>query len=133
MVGGVVGIELAALVGLMASSDRFSITVHGRQTHGAAPWLGVDPIVTSAQVVLGLQTVVSRGVDISREPAVVTVGMIKNGVISSVRSTFRPTKERFKSKARQVPRASVKTTTLTKRTTVFSMICRKSGLLNGAP
>ena len=68
----------------MASSDRFSITVQGRQTHGAAPWLGVDPIVTSAQVVLGLQTVVSRGVDISREPAVVTVGMIKGGVRENI-------------------------------------------------
>jgi amidohydrolase len=68
----------------MASSDRFSITVLGRQTHGAAPWLGVDPIVTSAQVVLGLQTVVSRGVDISREPAVVTVGMIKGGVRENI-------------------------------------------------
>jgi len=68
----------------MASSDRFSITVRGRQTHGAAPWLGVDPIVTSAQVVLGLQTVISRGVDISREPAVVTVGMIKGGVRENI-------------------------------------------------
>ena len=68
----------------MASSDRFSITVQGRQTHGAAPWLGVDPIVTSAQVVLGLQTVVSRGLDISREPAVVTVGMIKGGVRENI-------------------------------------------------
>lgn len=68
----------------MASSDRFRITVHGKQTHGAAPWLGVDPIVTSAQVVLGLQTVVSRGVDISREPAVVTVGMIKGGVRENI-------------------------------------------------
>lgn len=68
----------------MASSDRFSITVHGRQTHGAAPWLGVDPIVTSAQVVLGLQTVVSRGVDIAREPAVVTIGMIKGGVRENI-------------------------------------------------
>jgi len=68
----------------MASSDRFSITVHGRQTHGAAPWLGVDPIVTSAQVIMGLQTVVSRGVDISREPAVVTVGMIKGGVRENI-------------------------------------------------
>ena len=46
----------------------------------AAPWLGVDPIVTSAQVILGLQTVVSRGVDITREPAVVTIGAIKGGV-----------------------------------------------------
>jgi amidohydrolase len=68
----------------MASSDRFSITVHGRQTHGAAPWLGVDPIVTSAQVVLGLQTVVSRTQDIAREPAVVTVGMIKGGVRENI-------------------------------------------------
>jgi amidohydrolase len=68
----------------MASSDRFSITVLGRQTHGAAPWLGVDPIVTSAQIVLGLQTVVSRGVDIAREPAVVTVGMIKGGVRENI-------------------------------------------------
>jgi amidohydrolase len=68
----------------MASSDRFSITVHGKQTHGAAPWLGVDPIVTAAQVVLGLQTVVSRGTDIAREPAVVTVGMIKGGLRENI-------------------------------------------------
>jgi amidohydrolase len=68
----------------MASSDRFRITVHGKQTHGAAPWLGVDPIVTAAQVVLGLQTIVSRGVDITREPAVVTVGMIKGGVRENI-------------------------------------------------
>jgi amidohydrolase len=63
----------------MASSDRFSITVQGKQTHGAQPWMGVDPIVTSAQIVLGLQTLVARTVDITHEPAVVTVGMIKGG------------------------------------------------------
>ena len=63
----------------MASSDTLKITVQGRQTHGAAPWLGVDPIVTAAQVVLGLQTIVSRGVDITHEPAVVTLGMIRGG------------------------------------------------------
>ena len=68
----------------MASTDRFAITVHGKQTHGAAPWLGVDPIVTAAQVVLGLQTIVSRGVDIAREPAVVTVGMIRGGVRENI-------------------------------------------------
>ena len=68
----------------MASSDRMKITITGRQTHGAAPWMGVDPIVTAAQVVLGLQTIVSRGVDISREPAVVTVGMIKGGVRENI-------------------------------------------------
>lgn len=64
---------------VMASADNFSITVHGRQTHGAMPWRGVDPIVTAAQVVLGLQTLVSREVDITRAPAVVTVGTIKGG------------------------------------------------------
>ncbi len=68
----------------MASSDRFRITVQGRQTHGAAPWAGVDPIVTAAQVVLGLQTIVSRGVDITRAPAVVTVGTIKGGVRENI-------------------------------------------------
>jgi amidohydrolase len=63
----------------MASADRFRINVTGRQTHGAMPWLGVDPIVSAAQVVLGLQTIVSRQVDITQEPAVVTVGAIKGG------------------------------------------------------
>jgi amidohydrolase len=68
----------------MASSDRFRITVAGRQTHGAMPWRGVDPIVTAAQVVLGLQTIVSRQMDIAREPVVVTVGMIKGGVRENI-------------------------------------------------
>ena len=68
----------------MASSDKLKITVLGRQTHGAAPWLGVDPIVTAAQVVLGLQTVVSRQLDLTREPAVVTIGVIKGGVRENI-------------------------------------------------
>jgi len=68
----------------MASADNLSITVHGRQTHGAMPWLGVDPIVTAAQLVLGLQTVVSRQVDLTREPAVVTIGTIRGGVRENI-------------------------------------------------
>ncbi len=68
----------------MASSDSLDITVHGRQTHGAAPWLGVDPIVTAAQVVLGLQTVVSRHMDITQEPVVVTLGTIRGGVRANI-------------------------------------------------
>jgi amidohydrolase len=68
----------------MASADNFKITVHGSQTHGAMPWRGVDPIVTAAQVVLGLQTVVSRHLDITREPAVVTIGAIKGGVRENI-------------------------------------------------
>ena len=68
----------------MASADSFRITVRGRQTHGAMPWFGVDPIVTAAQVVLGMQTVVSRQIDLTREPAVVTIGAIKGGVRENI-------------------------------------------------
>ncbi|MFX9069561.1 peptidase dimerization domain-containing protein, partial [Acinetobacter baumannii] len=59
--------------------DRFSIDVKGTQTHGAMPWLGIDPIVTSAQIIMGLQTVPSRQVDVTKSPAVVTVGAINGG------------------------------------------------------
>jgi amidohydrolase len=58
--------------------------VQGRQTHGAAPWLGVDPIVTAAQVILGLQTVVSRTQDLTQEPAVVTLGTIRGGLRENI-------------------------------------------------
>jgi amidohydrolase len=68
----------------MASSDRFKIEIEGRQTHGAMPWKGVDPIVTSAQVVLGLQTVVARTQDLTHEPAVLTVGMIRGGLRENI-------------------------------------------------
>ena len=68
----------------MASSDKLKITAHGKQTHGAAPWLGLDPIVTAAQVIMGPQTVISRGVDIAREPAVVTIGVIRGRVCENV-------------------------------------------------
>ncbi len=68
----------------MASSDKLKITVLGRQTHGAAPWMGVDPIVTAAQVVLGMQTVVSRTIDLTEEPAVVTIGAIRGGVRENI-------------------------------------------------
>jgi len=68
----------------MASADTLRITVNGRQTHGAMPWFGVDPIVTSAQVVLGLQTLVSRETDLTKEPAVVTIGAIKGGVRENI-------------------------------------------------
>jgi len=68
----------------MAASDRYRIDVQGRQTHGAWPWKGVDPIVVSSQIVLGLQTVVSRQVDITRYPAVVSVGAIKGGIRNNI-------------------------------------------------
>jgi len=69
---------------LMASADRLKLTVRGRQTHGAAPWRGVDPIVTAAQVVLGLQTLVSRELDITHEPAVLSIGAIKGGIRDNI-------------------------------------------------
>ena len=65
---------------IMASSDRFEIVVRGRQTHGALPWNGVDPVVVASQVVLGLQTITSRQVDLIESPAVVTVGRLNAGV-----------------------------------------------------
>ena len=64
----------------MAASDSWAIEVLGKQTHGARPWQGIDPIVTAAQIINALQTVVSRQVDITENPAVVTVGAINSGV-----------------------------------------------------
>ena len=66
--------------GEMASSDRFVITVHGKGSHGAKPWSSVDPVVTAAQIITGLQTIVSRQVDLTQDAAVVTVGTLKGGV-----------------------------------------------------
>ncbi|WP_027017088.1 amidohydrolase [Comamonas composti] len=64
---------------LMAGSDSFSIQIEGRGGHGSAPWNTVDPVVAASQVVLGLQTVVSRQLNISHEPAVLTIGSIQGG------------------------------------------------------
>ena len=64
---------------MMAAADILRIKVKGRQTHGSQPWSGVDPIVTASQIVLGLQTIISRQVDITNEPAVVTIGSIHGG------------------------------------------------------
>jgi len=64
----------------MASGDIFEVDVIGRQTHGALPWMGVDPIVASANVVTAIQTIVSRRLDLTRSPAVASVGTIRGGV-----------------------------------------------------
>lgn len=68
----------------MAAVDFFSIDVKGKQTHGAYPWSGVDPIVTSAQIVTALQTIVSRNLDLTQAPAVVTIGAIHGGVRQNI-------------------------------------------------
>ena len=63
----------------LAAADILRITVKGRQTHGSAPWTGVDPIVVSAQIILGLQTIVSRQIKVTEEPAVLSIGSINGG------------------------------------------------------
>lgn len=68
----------------MAAGNELKITVRGKQTHGAAPWGGVDPIVVGAQIVLGLQTVVSRQVNITELPAIVTVAQFNGGIRSNI-------------------------------------------------
>jgi len=68
----------------LAGSQAWKTVVSGRQTHGSQPWKGIDPIVTAAQIISGLQTVVSRQVDITRNPAVVSVGAIKGGVRNNI-------------------------------------------------
>jgi amidohydrolase len=64
----------------MASADEFSIVVTGRQTHGAKPWQGVDPIVVSSQIIMGLQTIASRQIDVTKVPSVISIGRINGGI-----------------------------------------------------
>jgi amidohydrolase len=70
--------------GIMASVDDFRIRVKGRQTHGSAPWSGVDPIVVSSQIINSLQTIVSRQLKLTKQAAVVTIGSIHGGVRSNI-------------------------------------------------
>jgi amidohydrolase len=65
---------------MMAAADSFEIIVRGRQTHGATPWQGVDPVVIGSQIVTALQTIISRQIDITLQPAVLTVGHFEAGV-----------------------------------------------------
>jgi len=71
-------------MGAMAAADQFSIKVKGKQTHGSRPWSGVDPIVVSAQIILGLQTIISRQTELTNEAAVITVGKITSGVRNNI-------------------------------------------------
>jgi amidohydrolase len=70
--------------GIMAASDSLTIRVRGRQTHGALPWDGIDPIVVSSQIVLGLQTIISRQANLTTAPAIVTIGKIEGGNRSNI-------------------------------------------------
>ncbi len=66
--------------GTMAAAQEFTIKVNGKQSHGSQPWSGVDPILISAKIIDGLQTIISRETDLTNEAAVITVGKIRSGV-----------------------------------------------------
>jgi len=87
--------------GLMASADRLRINVHGRQTHASMPWRGVDPVVTSAQIILALQTVITRQIESTATPAVLSISTIHGGVRSNILPTTSPWKARCASTTRR--------------------------------
>ena len=70
--------------GTMAAADRWVMKVKGKQSHGSTPWTSVDPIVTAAQIINGMQTVISRQTDLTREAAVLSVGLIRGGVRNNI-------------------------------------------------
>lgn len=70
--------------GIMASSNRFSINIKGKQAHGSAPWTGIDPVVTAAQIINNLQTVVSRNMMLTKQAAVITVAIMQAGVRNNI-------------------------------------------------
>jgi amidohydrolase len=70
--------------GTMASADGLQIVVRGRQTHGAMPWLGVDPVTTAGHILVALQSVAARRVDVTQSPVVISIGAIHGGVRSNI-------------------------------------------------
>jgi amidohydrolase len=66
--------------GIMAASDWFTIKIKGRQSHGAQPWLGIDPVVIGAQIINGLQTIVSRQMELTKNPVVISTTIFNGGV-----------------------------------------------------
>jgi amidohydrolase len=70
--------------GAMAASDWFTIKVHGKGSHGSQPWAGIDPVVVSAQIIEGLQTIVSRQTELTKDAAVISVCVIQGGVRSNI-------------------------------------------------
>ena len=70
--------------GAMAASNNFEIKVKGKQAHGSAPWASIDPITAAAQIVIGLQMIVARQTELTKEPAVISVGKIEGGVRSNI-------------------------------------------------
>jgi len=121
---GVIGVRSGPL---MAASDWLYITVKGKQTHGAQPWGGIDPIVVSSQIVLGLQTISSRQIDVTKVPAIITLGRIQGGnrgniipdsvIMEGTVRTFDETmradiKERIRRTAEQIAQSAGATATV---------------------
>ncbi len=71
-------------LGTMAAAQRFIITIHGKQTHGSKPWQGNDPVFIAAQVITGLNGIISRDTDLTKEAAVISVGLIRGGVRNNI-------------------------------------------------
>jgi len=82
--GWAVGEVAFRSMGMMASAERFEITVTGSQTHAAMPWMGVDPIVVGSQIVLGLQTIISRQIETTLAPAIISIGTFHAGVRNNI-------------------------------------------------
>lgn len=70
--------------GMMAAADTYSVKILGRQAHGSTPWMSIDPIVVSAQITNGLQTIISRQTELTKEAAVITVGRIQSGIRENI-------------------------------------------------
>lgn len=70
--------------GTMAAADRWVMKVNGKQSHGSKPWTGVDPILTSAMIVQGFQTIISRQTDLTKEAAVISVGLMRSGIRNNI-------------------------------------------------
>jgi amidohydrolase len=70
--------------GIMAASQTFEVNIKGKQAHGSRPWTSVDPILTAASIIQGLQTIISRETELTKEGAVITVGVMNAGIRSNI-------------------------------------------------
>ncbi len=70
--------------GTLAAADRWEMKIKGKQSHGSAPWSGIDPVVASAQLINGIQSIISRNTDLTNEAAVISVGLIRGGVRNNI-------------------------------------------------
>ena len=101
--------------GLMASVDNLNIKVKGRGAHGATPWDSVDPIVVSSQIILGLQTIVSRQTELTKAAAVITVGSLHGGIRRNIipeEATMEGTIRTFDANMQKMVHEKIKTTAM---------------------